>query len=257
MRSFLTTFVCWLLVAFSSAALSFLLFWDFTRSPRLGTVEDLRLPLIVLYGLALWLSFMLAVIRSSFRVRQVCDRLAPRFRLAEFWKRLVAEPAERASDAVKDALLDFWPSTSSEIVEPPEASTEPLPLLDREQFAATLRGKVEETLERVANVINAAPTGKDIAGSEEQVCNLLAELLCDAVALGLQMRADAASTASTDSEQFASLKDYAPTYRKARCKPLSALYYQLVWAEKYRLLRSAGIAGRLAQRSQKPYTPEE
>jgi hypothetical protein len=75
-----------------------------------------------------------------------------------------------------------------------------LPQLSREEFIAEMRGKMEAMLGQVADAINEAPPGRVIAGSEEQVRDLFADLRRHAFETGLQMRVDAAEAASPPSE---------------------------------------------------------
>jgi hypothetical protein len=77
---------------------------------------------------------------------------------------------------------------------------ESAPKLSREEFIAQMRKKMEEALGRVADAINEAPPGRIIAGSEEQVRDLFAELRQQAFEIGLQMRTDAAEAAFPPSE---------------------------------------------------------
>jgi hypothetical protein len=77
---------------------------------------------------------------------------------------------------------------------------EPMPKLDRDAFLAALRQKVETILTQVADAINNAPDGGIIAGSEEQVRDLFAELRQQVFETGLQMRIDAAEAAFSPSE---------------------------------------------------------
>jgi hypothetical protein len=76
----------------------------------------------------------------------------------------------------------------------------PTPELSREEFINQMRKKVEETLGRVADAINEAPPGQIIAGSEEQVRDLCADLRQQAFETGLQMRVNAAEAAFPPSE---------------------------------------------------------
>ena len=66
-----------------------------------------------------------------------------------------------------------------------------LPPLSKEAFIAALRGRVEQVLGEVADAVNAAPTGKVISGSEEQVRDLMAELRRAVFEEAIQMRVDA------------------------------------------------------------------
>lgn len=67
--------------------------------------------------------------------------------------------------------------------------------MSREQYVAAMRLKVEAMLGQVADAINDAPAGRVIAGSEEPVRDLFADLRQQAFELGLQMRMDAAQAA--------------------------------------------------------------
>jgi hypothetical protein len=72
---------------------------------------------------------------------------------------------------------------------------EPMPKMSREEYLAVMRQKVEAMLGQVADAINNAPDGYIIAGSEEKVRDLFAEVRQQAFELGLQMRVDAAEAA--------------------------------------------------------------
>jgi hypothetical protein len=72
---------------------------------------------------------------------------------------------------------------------------EPMPKMSREEYLAVMRQKMEAMLGQVADAINSAPDGYIIAGSEEKVRDLFAELRQQAFETGLQMRVDAAEAA--------------------------------------------------------------
>jgi hypothetical protein len=74
------------------------------------------------------------------------------------------------------------------------------PTFSRDEFIRRIRAKFEETLGQVADAINEAPPGQIIAGSEEQVRDLFADLRQHAFETGLQMRVDAAEAAFPPSE---------------------------------------------------------
>jgi hypothetical protein len=74
------------------------------------------------------------------------------------------------------------------------------PKLSRDEFIEQMRKKVEEALGKVADAVNEAPPGRIIAGSEEQVRDIFADLRKDAFEAALQMRVDAAEAASPPSE---------------------------------------------------------
>jgi hypothetical protein len=71
----------------------------------------------------------------------------------------------------------------------------PTPKMSREEFVAQMRQQVEAALGQVADAINEAPPGRVIAGSEELVRDLFADLRRQAFEKGLQMRLAAAEAA--------------------------------------------------------------
>jgi hypothetical protein len=77
---------------------------------------------------------------------------------------------------------------------------ESTPKLSRDEFIKQMRETMETMLGLVADVINEAPPGQVIAGSEEQVRDLFADLRQQAFETGLQMRVDAAEAAFPPSE---------------------------------------------------------
>jgi hypothetical protein len=77
---------------------------------------------------------------------------------------------------------------------------ESTPRLSRDAFIAQMRTKFEEALGKVADAVNQAPPGRIIAGSEEQVRDVFADLRKDAFETALQMRLDAAEAAFSPSE---------------------------------------------------------
>ena len=74
------------------------------------------------------------------------------------------------------------------------------PKLSRDEFITRMREKMEATLGHVADAINQATPGQIIAGSEERVRDLFADLRQHAYQMGLQMRLDAAEAAFPPSE---------------------------------------------------------
>ncbi len=75
-----------------------------------------------------------------------------------------------------------------------------MPKMSQEEFVAALQQKVETMLGQVAVAINDAPDGYIIAGSEEKVRDLFADLRKQAFETGLQLRIDAAEAAFSPSE---------------------------------------------------------
>ena len=74
------------------------------------------------------------------------------------------------------------------------------PKLSRDEFITRMRETMEATLGQVADAINQAAPGQIIAGSEERVRDLFADLRKDAYQTGVQMRLDAAEAAFPPSE---------------------------------------------------------
>ena len=74
------------------------------------------------------------------------------------------------------------------------------PKMSRQEFIDRMRQKVEAALGRVADAINEAPPGQVIAGSEEPVRDLFADLRREAFEMAVQMRVDAAEAAFPPSE---------------------------------------------------------
>jgi hypothetical protein len=77
---------------------------------------------------------------------------------------------------------------------------EPLPKMSRDEYLAVMRQRMEALLGQVADAINNAPDGYLIAGSEEKVRDLFADMRQQAFERGLQMRVDAAEAAFSPSE---------------------------------------------------------
>jgi hypothetical protein len=74
------------------------------------------------------------------------------------------------------------------------------PKLCRDEFITRMREKMEATLGQVADAINEAAPGQIIAGSEERVRDVFADLRQHAYQTGVQMRLDAAEAAFPPSE---------------------------------------------------------
>jgi len=74
------------------------------------------------------------------------------------------------------------------------------PKLDPAAFIQSVRQRVEEILARVADAVNDAAPGQVIAGSEEKVRDLFAELRRETFEQAVQMRVDAAEAAFPPSE---------------------------------------------------------
>jgi hypothetical protein len=96
---------------------------------------------------------------------------------------------ERAADAVKDALLD-WELDGEAGRDP--SDLEELPPLDPTTFVAGLMPQLGDILKQLADVVNDAPTERILAANEARARELLCGFCRDALAVGLQMRRDAA-----------------------------------------------------------------
>ena len=70
-----------------------------------------------------------------------------------------------------------------------------LPELSADKLIECTRGQFEQLMREVAGAVNAAPVGRVINGSEEQVRDLLGEFRRRVYETALQMRVDAAEAA--------------------------------------------------------------
>ena len=69
------------------------------------------------------------------------------------------------------------------------------PRVSPQQFAESMRGEIEEFAKQVMEAVNHAPDGQWIAGSEEQVRDLCAEMRRKVFERAVQKRVDAAEAA--------------------------------------------------------------
>ena len=69
------------------------------------------------------------------------------------------------------------------------------PRVSPQQFAEAMKGEFEEFAKQVMEAVNDAPDGQWIAGSEEQVRNLCAEMRRKVFERAVQRRVDAAEAA--------------------------------------------------------------
>ena len=69
------------------------------------------------------------------------------------------------------------------------------PRVSPQQFAESMKGEFEEFAKQVMEVVNDAPDGQWIAGSEEQVRDLSAEMRRRVFEAAVQRRVDAAEAA--------------------------------------------------------------
>ena len=103
-------------------------------------------------------------------------------RLLETMRRRVDDTVEELADAVKDAMLDWSPGDFRDT--PPQC----LAPLDPDCFIGEMRGPVEEVLRQVAAAVNDSPDGHLDSRREEQVSDLFAQLWCEALDVGRQLR---------------------------------------------------------------------
>jgi hypothetical protein len=72
--------------------------------------------------------------------------------------------------------------------------------MDKQEFASRMQGECRRIMEQVADVVNNAPTGNAISGSEMQVRDLMAELRRSAFQTAVQMRIDSTESSFSPSE---------------------------------------------------------
>jgi len=73
------------------------------------------------------------------------------------------------------------------------------PRVSPQEFAESMRGEFEEFAKQVMGAVNDAPDGQWIAGSEEQVRDLCAEMRRKVFERAVQKRVDAAEAAFSPS----------------------------------------------------------
>jgi hypothetical protein len=81
------------------------------------------------------------------------------------------------------------------------------PTLSRDAYIQAMRQRVEEMLGKIADAVNEAAPGRIIAGSEEKVRDLFADLRRQAFEQAVQMRVDAAEAAFPPSGGSADAKE--------------------------------------------------
>lgn len=67
---------------------------------------------------------------------------------------------------------------------------ERLGAMDKTEYVSRMQAECRQIMEKIAEVVNAAPTGNVIGGSEMQVRDLMEELRRKAFELSVQMRVD-------------------------------------------------------------------
>lgn len=68
--------------------------------------------------------------------------------------------------------------------------------MDAEELIRRMRADFERTMQTVAQVVNEAPDGHWIDGSEERVRDILGEFRCKAYQQAMQLRVEAAETSA-------------------------------------------------------------
>jgi hypothetical protein len=71
-----------------------------------------------------------------------------------------------------------------------ETAMDRLLTMDKQEYVLRMQAECRRIMERIADEVNAAPTGNVISGSEMQVRDLMAELRCKAFETAVQMRID-------------------------------------------------------------------
>jgi len=107
---------------------------------------------------------------------------------------------DRIADSVKDAVMDWELPSQGDEREPPEFKAAELPPVVPAELVQALQARVESTLGRVADTINANPTGRVGRESEERVLDLVADLVEEALQVGLQLRIAAAENRLSPAE---------------------------------------------------------
>ena len=72
--------------------------------------------------------------------------------------------------------------------------------MDKQEYVSRMQAECRQILERVADAVNAAPTGNVISGSEMEVLDLMTELKRKAFEVAVQMRVDSTESTFSPSE---------------------------------------------------------
>ena len=73
--------------------------------------------------------------------------------------------------------------------------------MDKQEYVSRMQAECRRIMEQVAEAVNAAPTGNVISGSEMRVRDLMAELICKAFEMAVQMRIDSTESSFSPSER--------------------------------------------------------
>jgi hypothetical protein len=148
--------------------------------------------------------------------------------------RLFEEMVERASNAVKDALMDL--NILAEEVQA-EPMIEELPFMSPDEFMVAMRPHVDEAFRQFVEITNQTPTGLILVAEEAGVCRLFARMHAQALELGLELRLRRAESL-TLAGRLKRKEEPTPHLRKAASPSLPPPF--MGWAEKYRHMRLAG-----------------
>ena len=72
--------------------------------------------------------------------------------------------------------------------------------MDKQEYVWRMQAECRRIMERIADEVNAAPTGNVINGSEMQVRDLMGQLQCKAFELAVQMRIDSTESSFSPSQ---------------------------------------------------------
>lgn len=73
--------------------------------------------------------------------------------------------------------------------------------IDPQALMTQMRDSVDQAMRRVAQAVNAAADGQWIADSEDEVCQIMADLRQQTYQTALQMRADAGEASFSPSDR--------------------------------------------------------
>ena len=99
---------------------------------------------------------------------------------------------DRIADSVKDAVMDWELPRLGDERGSLDFRAAALPPVEPAQLVRALQARVESTISSVADAMNANPTGRIGPEAEERVLDLVADLVEEALQVGLQLRIEAA-----------------------------------------------------------------
>jgi hypothetical protein len=143
----------------------------------------------------------------------------------------ISRTVQGLAEKVKDAILDLEIGAE----EGRDAVAPELPPLNKEQFLADARTRIDAVLGELIDVINEVQTAPEIEASAEDVYQLFGELGSLLLELAIRMRVQTA---------VAGVQPIDVRPRRVRCKRVSEIRlprnpdYQGGWVEKYRLMKA-------------------